>query len=482
MRKLLLVAFFLSAVILTPHIASAADARCCNKQEANCTFNCTYSCRFKTPQAPCDAASEEEADCLGQAWHNMNAGVACAEMVKGLEAETDAAEQERVFSEIKPKLQIPVGPNFQFSGLLKKEEDMGDGIINTYLYVPYLADYFSMVYKYLIGIAGILAGIMIAIAGFQWLLAAGDAGKIKHAKERISGALIGLVLALGSYTILFLVNPDLVTFKSLKLSFVPYEELETFDDPDMPLTGIDEEANQSFDSGAFTGAGGGNCDGASVLNAGNYFKNLNSCNGADHCIWGVSMMIRQAGCYSEGTTPAGSKWLPKFLKNKNWIVRNFNESPEGARTNRDGMQNVASRLNNNEFVIARTMIRKAPGQSGTAHHFIVAKVNDVTWCLESGGSISKAKAEALGAPACYTANLKNIAATYKSQGTAVVSAQLAAACNTCTKITGHGPGFDGIKKPYSNPLAQIFMVRKCSARNATAILCPPNLPGPCTRP
>jgi hypothetical protein len=97
-----------------------------------------------------------------------------------------------------------------------------------------MAEYFAMLYKYLIGVAGVMAGVIIVIAGFQWLLAAGDAGKIKHAKERISGALIGLILVLGSYTVLYTINPDLVTFKNLKIKLVQYEEIDDVEDATTP--------------------------------------------------------------------------------------------------------------------------------------------------------------------------------------------------------------------------------------------------------
>lgn len=46
---------------------------------------------------------------------------------------------------------------------------------------------------------GTLTLIMIIIAGFMWLFAAGEEEKIKKAKDLLQGAVIGLVIVLSSY-------------------------------------------------------------------------------------------------------------------------------------------------------------------------------------------------------------------------------------------------------------------------------------------
>lgn len=88
---------------------------------------------------------------------------------------------------------------------------------------PLITQYIKALYKFFVGIAGILAVFMITFGGVQWLFSGGNATKISAAKESIVGAIIGLVLAVGSYTILQTINPQLV-----KLSlYVPKIELET---------------------------------------------------------------------------------------------------------------------------------------------------------------------------------------------------------------------------------------------------------------
>ena len=76
-----------------------------------------------------------------------------------------------------------------------------------------LAQYIGIAYNFLIGIIGMVAAVMIVIGGFQYLTSAGDSGKIGAAKTRIINALIGVVLALGAYTLLNTINPAMLTLK-----------------------------------------------------------------------------------------------------------------------------------------------------------------------------------------------------------------------------------------------------------------------------
>ncbi|HTK60462.1 MAG TPA: hypothetical protein VL283_04670 [Candidatus Baltobacteraceae bacterium] len=88
--------------------------------------------------------------------------------------------------------------------------------INDYLTsgkVEDVAQYIGIIYNFLISVAGMVAAVMMVVAGFQYLTSAGDSGKIGAAKSRMANALIGLVLALGAYTILNTINPRLLQLK-----------------------------------------------------------------------------------------------------------------------------------------------------------------------------------------------------------------------------------------------------------------------------
>lgn len=125
-----------------------------------------------------------------------------------------------VFFTQEPTLQVP-DLNVKFSDI--KVTQIGEVQTVT---ISWLAEYIAAVYQYLVGVATILAIVMIMYGGFRWITAAGDAGKIGEAKKTITGAIIGLLIALGSYTILNLINPDLVSFKALQLIALGRQEVK----------------------------------------------------------------------------------------------------------------------------------------------------------------------------------------------------------------------------------------------------------------
>jgi len=90
-----------------------------------------------------------------------------------------------------------------------------------------LAKYINNVYKYAIGVVGILATIIMMWGGVRWITAGGDSSAVGDAKKWIEGALMGLTLTMTSYMILNFVNPDLVNFKLITITPVTSEEVAT---------------------------------------------------------------------------------------------------------------------------------------------------------------------------------------------------------------------------------------------------------------
>jgi hypothetical protein len=62
---------------------------------------------------------------------------------------------------------------------------------------------------------------MVAWGGFKWLTAGGDSGRVTSAKETITNAIMGLILALAAYLVMNTVNPALTAFKTLEVPKVP---------------------------------------------------------------------------------------------------------------------------------------------------------------------------------------------------------------------------------------------------------------------
>jgi len=83
--------------------------------------------------------------------------------------------------------------------------------------IPWISDYISALYQYSVGIAAILAMVMIMVGGFLWLTSAGSPDRVGKAKEFITSAIMGLALALFSFVILYTINPRLVGLQGLEL-------------------------------------------------------------------------------------------------------------------------------------------------------------------------------------------------------------------------------------------------------------------------
>lgn len=83
-----------------------------------------------------------------------------------------------------------------------------------------IGSYIIAIYKYAIGIVGILATVVMMIGGIIWLTAGGNSTRIEDAKSWISASLTGLIIALCSFLILSTVNPALTTFKPIGVDTV----------------------------------------------------------------------------------------------------------------------------------------------------------------------------------------------------------------------------------------------------------------------
>lgn len=80
-----------------------------------------------------------------------------------------------------------------------------------------IADYIKTIYTYALSIVGILSTIVMMFAGFLWITSGGNASRVQDAQAWIASALTGLVLALFSYTFLYLINPALVKFEPIPI-------------------------------------------------------------------------------------------------------------------------------------------------------------------------------------------------------------------------------------------------------------------------
>ena len=99
------------------------------------------------------------------------------------------------------------------------------------------AQYFAVFYRFFVAALVIIAIVMVMWGGFKRIMAAGSPERIKSANETIIGAITGVVIALISYSLLSLINPALVSLKSLDaiepiqcISFAYITDNETSED------------------------------------------------------------------------------------------------------------------------------------------------------------------------------------------------------------------------------------------------------------
>jgi len=100
-------------------------------------------------------------------------------------------------------------PSFNYTPLEKIpgfETETASGDFYTYI---------QAVYKFGIWAVGIAALLMITIGGYMYIVSAGNNSSMEKAKGVITDAVIGLVLALTAYLLLYVINPDLVKIKKI---------------------------------------------------------------------------------------------------------------------------------------------------------------------------------------------------------------------------------------------------------------------------
>jgi|GEM_PF-5385415 len=83
-----------------------------------------------------------------------------------------------------------------------------------------IALYISTLYKWGVAFAAVLAVLAFTYAGIVWLTAGGDQGRTTESKKIMGNAIIGLLLALGSYMFLATLGKDFVSFQPLTVKSV----------------------------------------------------------------------------------------------------------------------------------------------------------------------------------------------------------------------------------------------------------------------
>ncbi len=152
---------------------------------------------------PSDCWTQEQ--CLGQAGSETQKyffKLGDAQFQKDCKAGADGQYGKCYIKPDEVNLSVPI-PDIQGGGSLQK--------------VSQFPEYLKIIYTYFIYVIGIIAVAYIGLGGFEWMMAAGSAEKIAKAKDTIQGAFIGLLLAVGSYVLLGVINTRLVEFDYIRV-------------------------------------------------------------------------------------------------------------------------------------------------------------------------------------------------------------------------------------------------------------------------
>lgn len=124
-----------------------------------------------------------------------------------------------------PQLGVTI-PGLTLSSAQEILDNLEDTEQGVYLNIPFLGEYIAAIYRFSVAAGSVIAIVMIMVAGLQWTISRGDSAAIGSAQKRIAGAFMGLFLLLGSYTILYVINPELLNIRSLKVLYVARDIIE----------------------------------------------------------------------------------------------------------------------------------------------------------------------------------------------------------------------------------------------------------------
>jgi hypothetical protein len=104
-----------------------------------------------------------------------------------------------------------------FLPLAASAQDLGSNMLNTagknagYKGGVQIEDVIGTVINTVLAVLGIIFLTLTVYAGYMWMTAGGDEGKVEKAKETISRSVIGLVIVLAAYAITYFVLSKLIT-------------------------------------------------------------------------------------------------------------------------------------------------------------------------------------------------------------------------------------------------------------------------------
>lgn len=239
----------------------------------------------------------------------------------------EMSDEEILKMVTKPSIKIEI-PGVNFSDPTIGEEN---GL--KYAFFPFLSEYIGAVYQYAIAVASAIAVCMIIFYGFMITFSGGSSDKVGTAKTRITQAVVGLIIAVSSYVILYAINPELVKLKNLKVYIIDTVELNTWL-PDSFQDGVNMTGMNLTGPGTVLGTPyqkpvipNPSCGKNLAQIAKTAVEQGPICNRSCSCAWFVSTMLEISGCPNK---TANGKDIPFFDEDADTMVAYLlKQGPEG---------------------------------------------------------------------------------------------------------------------------------------------------------
>ena len=98
--------------------------------------------------------------------------------------------------------------------------------------IPWISECVVGIYKKMLVLGVIFSILFIVVGGVQYIVSAGNSGVVSKAKDTMTKSILGLLLLICSYIILYTINPEISNLKSINITSVdslPLQENETQD-------------------------------------------------------------------------------------------------------------------------------------------------------------------------------------------------------------------------------------------------------------
>ncbi|HRH32742.1 MAG TPA: D-alanyl-D-alanine carboxypeptidase family protein [bacterium] len=206
MRKILFIAAFFLLIFSATSVQAASG--CCKIIKETAVYEITaFQEVYMTMQSE---------DCDKQKGPNTEVtfeeGKVASADSKSCEDATGTTGESQPSKPIAPQLQVSL-PGFE------KFSDVTCDNPEVICEIPWIAEYIKAFYNYGLAIIGILSVIVMMIGGIIRITAGGNNAQISHGNQYIKGSILGIIFAFCSYSILFLLNPNLTILKPINVSY-----------------------------------------------------------------------------------------------------------------------------------------------------------------------------------------------------------------------------------------------------------------------